>query len=147
MDTVRTAVARAIGSRLDACKHGVGWVFRALRAAHRRAGHEGSVPHAPRGAVPNRDPGVVRINSDPVWEQAAVHHLAQDTVARILVNCTCPVAHVGPGSGGCRDERRGLSSRPQDSHLWALPDPYVNLSVHTAPDVRDRAASGRRVLD
>ena len=29
-----------------------------------------------------------------------------------------------------------LSSRPEDSHLRALPDPYVNLSIHTAPDVR-----------
>src|SRR3954465_14668545 len=28
-----------------------------------------------------------------------------------------------------------LSSRPEDSHLRALPDPYVNLSIHTAPDV------------
>ena len=38
-----------------------------------------------------------------------------------------------------RPRRRELvfmSSRPEDSHLWALPDPYVNLSVHTAPDVR-----------
>src|SRR6202043_1575542 len=31
---------------------------------------------------------------------------------------------------------RLLSSRPEDSHLRALPDPYVNLSIHTAPDVR-----------
>src|SRR4029077_3689136 len=30
----------------------------------------------------------------------------------------------------------GLSSRPEDSHLRALPDPYVNLSIHSAPDVR-----------
>src|SRR5438132_9228975 len=29
-----------------------------------------------------------------------------------------------------------LSSRQEDSHLRALPDPYVNLSIHTAPDVR-----------
>src|SRR5260370_1927339 len=29
-----------------------------------------------------------------------------------------------------------VSSRPEDSHLRALPDPYVNLSIHTAPDVR-----------
>ena len=34
------------------------------------------------------------------------------------------------------DERVKLSSRPEDSHLRALPDPYVNLSIHTAPDVR-----------
>src|SRR6516164_2700124 len=29
-----------------------------------------------------------------------------------------------------------LSSRPEGSHLRALPEPYVNLSIHTAPDVR-----------
>src|SRR5215467_9451989 len=100
MDTVGAAVAWAIGARLDASEHRVGWVFRALRAAHRRASHEGCVPHAPRGTVPNRDPVIVGINSDPVWEQAAVHHLAQGTVARILVDCACSVAHVGPRSGG-----------------------------------------------
>src|SRR5215472_2860677 len=91
MDAVGAAVSRTIGARLDASEHRVGWVFGALRAAHRRAGHEGCVPHAPRGTVPNRD---------PVWEQAAVHHLAQGTVARILVDCACSVAHVGPRSGG-----------------------------------------------
>ena len=29
-----------------------------------------------------------------------------------------------------------LSSRPEDFHLRALPEPYMNLSIHTAPDVR-----------
>ena len=29
-----------------------------------------------------------------------------------------------------------LSSRPEGFHLRALPEPYVNLSIHTAPDVR-----------
>jgi hypothetical protein len=28
-----------------------------------------------------------------------------------------------------------VSSRPEGSHLRALLDPYVNLSIHTAPDV------------
>src|SRR6516162_76105 len=43
-----------------------------------------------------------------------------------------------------------MSSRPEDSHPRALLDPYVNLSIHTAPmfgRFHDRAASGRRVLD
>jgi hypothetical protein len=31
---------------------------------------------------------------------------------------------------------RRLTSRPEDFHLRALPEPYVNLSIHTAPDVR-----------
>src|SRR5450756_1034233 len=36
------------------------------------------------------------------------------------------------------------SSRPEEFHLQALPDPCVNLSIHTAPDVRPlaHAASG-----
>src|SRR6516162_4438176 len=97
MDAVGTAVSRTIGARLDASEHRVGWVFRALRAAHRRPGHEGCIPHAPRSTVPNRDPGIVRINSDPVREQAAVHHLAQNTVARILVDCTVRSLMLGPG--------------------------------------------------
>ena len=29
-----------------------------------------------------------------------------------------------------------LTSRPEGFHLQALPEPYVNLSIHTAPDVR-----------
>jgi len=34
-----------------------------------------------------------------------------------------------------------MSSRPEDSHLRALPDPYVNLSIHTAPDVQERGGA------
>jgi hypothetical protein len=36
------------------------------------------------------------------------------------------------------------SSRPEEFHLQALPEPCVNLSIHTAPDVRPlaHAASG-----
>src|SRR5262245_40700791 len=29
-----------------------------------------------------------------------------------------------------------VSSRPEESHLRALPEPCMNLSIHTAPDVR-----------
>ena len=39
---------------------------------------------------------------------------------------------VNRATGECSE----LSSRPEDSHLRALPDPYVNLAIHTAPDVR-----------
>ena len=31
---------------------------------------------------------------------------------------------------------RVMSSRAEGLHLRALPEPYVNLSIHTAPDVR-----------
>ena len=44
-----------------------------------------------------------------------------------------------------RRELAFMSSRPEDSHLWALPDPYVNLSIHTAPDVRP-FPGGRRKM-
>jgi hypothetical protein len=33
-------------------------------------------------------------------------------------------------------EATRLSSGPEDFHLRALPEPYVNLSIHTAPIVR-----------
>jgi hypothetical protein len=40
-----------------------------------------------------------------------------------------------------RAEARGphstqMSSRPEEFHLWALPEPCMTLSSHTAPDVR-----------
>ena len=38
------------------------------------------------------------------------------------------------GSNGC--EVPGLSSRPGEFHPRALPEPCMNLSIHTAPDVR-----------
>src|ERR1700758_819029 len=31
---------------------------------------------------------------------------------------------------------KGVSSRPEEFHLWALPEPCMTLSSHTAPDVR-----------
>ena len=44
---------------------------------------------------------------------------------------------------GPRGQARALcpkwSSRPEEFHLQALPEPYVNLSIHTAPDVRPLA--------
>jgi hypothetical protein len=35
-----------------------------------------------------------------------------------------------------RGRRPYMSSRAEEFHLRALPEPYVNLSIHTAPDVR-----------
>jgi len=35
-----------------------------------------------------------------------------------------------------RGRRPYMSSRAEELHLRALPEPYVNLSIHTAPDVR-----------
>ena len=41
----------------------------------------------------------------------------------------------------CRERRERvdltkMSSRAEEFHLRALPEPYVNRSIHTAPDVR-----------
>ena len=38
--------------------------------------------------------------------------------------------------GGPRLPSTRMSSRAEEFHLRALPDTYVNLSIHTAPDVR-----------
>src|ERR1017187_7647845 len=38
-----------------------------------------------------------------------------------------------------RERFRSLSSRPEEFHPRALPEPCVNLSIHTAPDVRPLA--------
>jgi hypothetical protein len=37
----------------------------------------------------------------------------------------------------CHGHREAfMSSRAEESHLRALPEPCMNLSIHTAPDVR-----------
>ena len=55
-------------------------------------------------------------------------------------NCTNSWHGVDDAGGcarGCLDVFVMIvSSRPEDFHLRALPEPYVNLSIHTAPDVR-----------
>jgi hypothetical protein len=40
----------------------------------------------------------------------------------------------GPNADMAKSTR--VTSRPRDFHPRALPEPYVNLSIHTAPDVR-----------
>jgi len=42
---------------------------------------------------------------------------------------------LGPDCRG-REQTTPMSSGPKDFHLRALPKPYVNLSIHTAPVVR-----------
>src|ERR1019366_2119562 len=58
---------------------------------------------------------------------AATHHLGRDWTTtdkgRFWPAMVCPL----------------LSSRPEESHPRALPDPCVNLSIHTAPDVQPLA--------
>ena len=51
---------------------------------------------------------------------------------------------IGPELGLCVSGVRrqlqvpGVSSRPGEFHPQALPEPCVNLSIHTAPDARPR---------
>ena len=46
-------------------------------------------------------------------------------------------SHEGrSGSVGIGTNSTLVSSRPEESHRRALPKPCVNLSIHTAPDVR-----------
>jgi len=40
------------------------------------------------------------------------------------------------GCAGAAKAQSRLSSRAEEFHLRALPEPCVNLSIHTAPDVR-----------
>ena len=44
------------------------------------------------------------------------------------------LALSGRACNGCEPTR--LSSRPEEFHLRALPEPCMTLSSHTAPDVR-----------
>ncbi len=46
----------------------------------------------------------------------------------LLLRCFCRAGHEA--------RRPFLSSGPEDFHLRALPEPYVNLSIHTAPVAR-----------
>ena len=50
------------------------------------------------------------------------------------------VAHAPNGLHSAGAQGRLLvASSPGESHSQALPEPYVNLSTHTAPDVQVRA--------
>jgi hypothetical protein len=47
-----------------------------------------------------------------------------------------PAIEGTPAALAARLARPNLSSGPEDFHPRALPEPYVNLSIHTAPVVR-----------
>jgi len=59
-------------------------------------------------------------------------------LGRVLINNSGPDVRFRGQSGQSpsRARRLLLSSRPEESHPRALPDPCMNLSIHTAPDVR-----------
>src|SRR5262249_53598117 len=99
VDAVGTAVTGHIGTCLDSLKRQMQRVRGGTRDPHRRAGGKGGVPHAPCIAVADRYRAVVRGDGDPIRKQAAVHHLAQHTVTRILVNRSAAVGYVGSRTG------------------------------------------------
>ena len=47
-----------------------------------------------------------------------------------------PIREAGMDGPVAGPHRSRLSSRAEEFHLRALPEPCVNLSIHTAPDVR-----------
>src|ERR1700747_1952030 len=120
MDAVGATIPGTIGTRLDAGEGQMQCILRALGATHRRAVHAGGIPHPSSGTGPDGDPGIVWINSDPVREQAAVHHLAQDAVARILVDRTRAVRCVGPGTGSPGMVKNRLPSASKSRSLGPL---------------------------
>ena len=86
-------------------------------------------------------------NDGPMWVQAdridgdmqplcrRPAHIVDHAITPLPV-CNGPLSNPTPAVQPDHGERVFMSSRPEDSHLRALPDPYVNLSIHTAPDVR-----------
>jgi len=55
------------------------------------------------------------------------------------IRCGAMTSAVIGGRADARSilpDRQRLSSRPGDFHPQALPEPCMNLSIHTAPDVR-----------
>ena len=72
------------------------------------------------------------VDFDPVLRTAGIG--ASRSLPDDLAKVPYPSPQPPVSLGG--QEPLFMSSRPEDSHLRALPDPYVNLSIHTAPDVR-----------
>src|SRR5215217_714322 len=67
---------------------------------------------------------------------AGSKHGARESRWSCASMCCSPLsARSSIGHGGLARPDR-MTSRPEDFHLRALPEPYVNLSIHTAPDVR-----------
>src|SRR5437870_9601867 len=99
MHTVRPAIPGYKGPGLHRTEGRVRRILRALRAAHRRTVLERAVPDPAASKIADRQQGVVRRYSNAVREQAAVHYLAQHTVARVLVHGARLVGQVRPRSG------------------------------------------------
>src|SRR5439155_13979054 len=102
MHTVRPAIPGYKGPGLHRTEGRVRRILRALRAAHRRTVLERAVPDPAASKIADRQQGVVRRYGNAVREQAAVHYLAQHTVARVLVHGARLVGQVRAGAGAPR---------------------------------------------
>ena len=67
-------------------------------------------------------------------QQKLTSPLGQNLPSACAGSTTAPPQKAA-GSRHC-NESTLRSSGPEDFHLRALPEPYVNLSIHTAPVVR-----------
>src|SRR5205814_1325109 len=89
MHAVRPAISGDKRSGLHRAEGRMRRIFRALRAAHSRAVLECAVPDPAASEIADGEQRVVRRDGNSVWEQAAVHYLAQHAVARIQIHCAC----------------------------------------------------------
>src|SRR4029453_10006929 len=99
MHAVRPAIPGYKGPGLHRTEGRVRRILRALRAAHSRTVLERAVPDPAASKIAARERGVARRHSNAVGKKAAVHDLAQHTVARVLVHSARLVGQVRPRSG------------------------------------------------
>src|SRR5262245_57160240 len=106
MDAVRPAISGYKSPGLHRTEGRVRRILRALRAAHSRTVLERAIPDPAPSEIADREQVVVWRHSNAVREQAAVHHLAQHPVARVLIHGARLVGQVRTRSGppGVREE-------------------------------------------
>src|SRR5215470_530673 len=99
MHPVRPAIPGYEGPRFHRTEGRVRRILRALRAAHSRTVLERAVPDPAASEIADREQGIVGRHSNAVRKQAAVHDLAQHTVARVLVHGARLVGQIRARSG------------------------------------------------
>ncbi len=71
------------------------------------------------------------------WQPVCTSDELSDLSKKVKLHCCAPTKlPVGIGED--------VASRAGESHPHALPEPYVSLSAHTAPDVRPPTYSRRQ---
>src|SRR6516225_317464 len=95
--------------------------------------HELADRHVFDHAPAQRADGLVGHGGAPVLSEVVEHlDLRTGRFHRLRLLIITRAAPQAP----YRERFSPLSSRAEELHLRALPEPYVNLSIHTAPDVR-----------